>query len=457
MLARGDIRGGTEKIKVTLNTSRTRNDFQPAHVELQLPLELLQKVFLLSVESKSYYQGYYARKLPGNYGHLSGPPEWIAITYVCRYWRLAALGLPELWSSINEAYSISWLRVMIERSAPLPMHIDIYISHINPIARLASLAAAELLASSRIRTLSLSGSPIDVLNVLSRLSNPSPIESLSLKVFDDREPVDLPDALFGRDAPHLRHLTFVSSAYIRAPLWLLSRITHFNIGASISRDVLLDMLNAMPQLEVLHASPPLNQTLVTEAPGQLRRSHAVLPRLSFLSIRDSRLYHFVTLSSYINARPTLRTRLHINLDPRWGITSNIFTDLRALFPHDSAPGMDDGGLRVAQVTGRPASGLFEVWSRTISRSGGASAGAFPAKTRSSCSALHGRVHTPLNPMTLALSSTLRGFAFTFAPPPVSKTSSPRPKFQVPETTIPTCRARCQSRRNGRRCLPRFQR
>src|SRR6266404_2400925 len=50
-----------------------------------------------------------------------------SITYVCCYWRSAALGLYEHWSSFTSGLSISWSRTMIERSAPLPMRIDIRI------------------------------------------------------------------------------------------------------------------------------------------------------------------------------------------------------------------------------------------------------------------------------------------------------------------------------------------
>ena len=41
----------------------------------------------------------------------------------------------------------------------------------------------------------------------------------------------------------------------------------------------------------------------------------------------------------------------------------------ALVPCDSAPGVDDGGLRAAQVTGGPECGSFEVWSRTTQTAG----------------------------------------------------------------------------------------
>ena len=154
-------------------------------------------------------------------------PRWIEITYVCRYWRSAALDLHELWSSITSDLTMTWSRVMIERSSPLPMHINIPIN--VPGMEMCTghyvLPVSELLSTSRIRTLTLSSRPDPILHVLERLCNPSMLESLCLRFPDMGEPVDLPESLYGRDAPYLRRLTFDSDAYIRAPLWLLANIT----------------------------------------------------------------------------------------------------------------------------------------------------------------------------------------------------------------------------------------
>jgi len=94
------------------------------------------------------------------------------------------------------------------------MHIGTYFED-----GLKLLVASELLPSaSRIRTLRLSGEPADVLKVLNRLCSPSPLESLSLWMTGMGEPVDLPETLCDRDAPHLRRLAFGTPACIRAPV-----------------------------------------------------------------------------------------------------------------------------------------------------------------------------------------------------------------------------------------------
>ncbi|KAH9061332.1 hypothetical protein EDB87DRAFT_414563 [Lactarius vividus] len=149
---------------------------------------------------------------PLTYLSSPGRPPWIAITYVCGYWRSAALGLLELWSSITPDLSASWSRAMMERSTPLLMRIDISIGA-SCRDGLGLLAASELLTTtSRIRTLRLSGSPNDIINVLGRLRSPSPLESLSLRLIaHNGQSVNLPKAFFwpkGSEPslPHIRKL-----------------------------------------------------------------------------------------------------------------------------------------------------------------------------------------------------------------------------------------------------------
>jgi hypothetical protein len=266
-------------------------------------------------------------------------------------------------------FSFSWLQAMIERSFPLPMRINIRISF-DPVARDKSLAASALLSASRIRTLNISGRSIDVLTFLKRLCSPSPLESLSLHVFYARGHVDLPEALFNRNAPHLHSLTLESSACLRAPLWLLSGITHFTVRGGVSLHDLLNTLKAMPQLEMLHIARD------TLAESDQAPPHVVLPRLSRLSIRERYLRRLVLISSHIDAPPTLRKHLHMTLNSPWEHDINIFPAVQALFPQDSGPGVEDGGLRVAQVTGGPTRGSFDVWSRAFSESASANGAAF---------------------------------------------------------------------------------
>ncbi|KAN0140537.1 hypothetical protein V8E53_001746 [Lactarius tabidus] len=357
MLALGET-ASTCSQEVTLESDI--NASLPSHVTPQLPLELLQRTFLAIVD---LYYGEGIRSW--------GRPSWINITHVCRYWRSAALDLRELWSRITPDVPIVWLQAMIERSSPLPMTI---ITHINDAPLPAepqgvnSLAASELLSTSepRIRTLSLVGRNAAVLKFVNRLCRPSIVESLSLTLISFGDPVDLPESLYGGDAPHLRSLTFTSVPYIRAPLWLLANITHFTNNICVSLDRLLETLEAMPQLEVLCVAriferPDSRDLYLDQDLPLLPRTK--LPRLSLLSIRDNIPSSFLILSSWIDGPPTLRR--HFCWQDDFDLLSKVIWSLRTLLPFipsDSTLGANDGGLPIVQVCGH----AFELWSRTYS-------------------------------------------------------------------------------------------
>ena len=59
--------------------------------------------------------------------------------------------------------------------------------------------------------------------------------------------------------------------------------------------------------------------------------------------------------------------------------TDTFPAAQSLIPHDTAPGVNNGGLRVAKVTGGPMRGSFDVWSRTSSENASADAAAFAHK------------------------------------------------------------------------------
>jgi hypothetical protein len=340
------------------------------HVTPQLPLELLQRTFLALVDL------YYGKPLSS-----WGSPSWINITHVCRYWRSAALDLRELWSRITPDVPIRWLQAMIERSAPLPMTIINIINDTpTPLEPqgVKSLPASELLSTSasRIRSLSLVGRNADVLNALNRLCRPSPVESLILVLVSFGDPVNLPESLFGGDAPHLRRLDFTSVPHICVPLWLLANITHFTNNVFVSLDRLLETLDAMPQLEVLCIARTYNRLdsrdldLDQHLPLLPRTK---LPRLSLLSIRDNIPSSFLLLSSWIDGPPTLRRNFYCQDDFRL-LTKGFwsFRTLLPFIPSDSTPGANDGGLPIVQICGHQ-SDSYETWSRTYSESASAAA------------------------------------------------------------------------------------
>ncbi|KAI9432479.1 hypothetical protein H4582DRAFT_2102290 [Lactarius indigo] len=370
MLAGGDAVGmvGMSGPKITLDTSLRRNASPPApsHSEstIQLPLELLQKIFLFLADLCLPPRGFSPFPYPSQ-------PIWIAITYVCRYWREAALGLYKLWSSITPGLSISWTRAMIERSAQLPMRIDMRIRPCFADGIESSAASELLLISPRIRSLRLSGYRADVLSILDHLSSPSPLEALDLWVMAyASDYVDLPVALFGGKTPHFRHLKFETTARVRAPPWLLAGITHFTTSAVFSLHEFLGVLQLMQQLEVLRLVTIFGPWRVTGPPEQVPLLRVALPRLSLLFFRGNNPSDFVVLSSRIDAPPTVRRHLSWKVEAvsSWGQWNTMFAATQAFIPGDSALGTSDGGLRVAHVVGGYERGSFEMWSRTYSES-----------------------------------------------------------------------------------------
>jgi hypothetical protein len=266
---------------------------------------------------------------------------------------------------------------MVKRSAPLPMTIIIIVNDVRvPVQPYGvnSLAALELLSTSepRIRTLGLQGRPADVLNVLNRLCRPSPLGLLRLSLLNRGGPVDIPESLYGGDAPHLRRLTIDSDACIRMPLWLLSNITHFTNNRCVSLDHLLEALQAMPQLEVLCIVRLWDCPDSADLDNLPRLPRTKLPRLSLLSICDRIPNSFLILSSWIDGPPTLRR--HFFWEDDFYLMNRVTWSLRTLLPFipsDSTAGANDGSLPIAQICGyksmsRPES--FETWSRTYSES-----------------------------------------------------------------------------------------
>jgi hypothetical protein len=262
---------------------------------------------------------------------------------------------------------------MMERSAPLPVRVDIRISTLSTDG-LHPLAASELLfAASRIRALRLVGLRADILPVLDRLRSPSPLEALTLSIYDSGPPVELPETLFGNKAPHLRRLTFAADTCIRAPLWLLKSITDFTTGADIALPELLDALRAMPQLQVLRVQHcravwDEDNTATTAGSGLAAPRPVPLPHLQLVAFRDTTPRRFVLLAPHIDAPPTVRRHLFWRAwaVPSWERWEGLLRAMRALVPRDSVPGADDGGLRAARLVGGPARGAFSAWTRSAS-------------------------------------------------------------------------------------------
>jgi F-box-like len=205
----------------------------------QLPVEILQKIFTCFAEPRS----------PGRDPFLQVYPEWITITYVCRHWRAVALNHHSLWGSITPNLSIAWLKVLMARSEPAEVDVELRVR--QGTDRLICLCVDEAIAllsnCTRLRSLRLVGPRRDVCAVLDALRIATPVHSLSLSLWEPGPPVVLSENLFGGQAP-IRHINFSANRCIVPPLWLLRGVTHFTSCEQIALLDLLDALRHMPAL-----------------------------------------------------------------------------------------------------------------------------------------------------------------------------------------------------------------
>ncbi|KAI9434423.1 hypothetical protein H4582DRAFT_1793573, partial [Lactarius indigo] len=80
---------------------------------VELPTELLRDIFLLLC----------VEDLPLSYKYQKDSLQWISITYVCRRWRVVALGFQRLWSAVTPDLSPKWVLEFLKRSSQRPLRV----------------------------------------------------------------------------------------------------------------------------------------------------------------------------------------------------------------------------------------------------------------------------------------------------------------------------------------------
>ncbi|KDQ61419.1 hypothetical protein JAAARDRAFT_190193 [Jaapia argillacea MUCL 33604] len=152
----------------------------------RLPSEVLANIFVQ-----------YAKQRDLSLEYAFGRPAvwWIAITYVCRYWREVAVATPSLWCSLP-FHRPKWVPEMITRSkmAPLEVNVTSQFSRLMPQIRMA------LEHMSRIRDLVLELKPSDLRTL--PLSSPAPLlSSLRICVWITRDAFLIPKDAFSLVTP----------------------------------------------------------------------------------------------------------------------------------------------------------------------------------------------------------------------------------------------------------------
>ena len=335
-------------------TSPSRRD-TPA-IASTLPVELLQMIFSYYTEFKDCYAGVYRTC-----------PAWIAVTHVCRRWRAAALDYSSLWTSIStDTLGKGWIKAFMERSDPSLIDVTLGISRL-PSGKWAGLSVDDFFAlfagCTRLRSFHIFGEISIVCKLLDTLHTATHIRSLSLHIVGQR-PVELPDNLFGGQAP-IREVCFIAAtSYIDAPHWLLRGITHLTSNQQIPLQNLLDTLAQMPVLHSFTLERCVLSWRGTDAPRDVRIR---MPNLMYFTVdvdAGSPII-FALLNRRLSLPDGAKRRLHSHQNVDSYASKPWSPSILAIPPSLREVIQAAKGLQNVQLSGGPLVGSFRLWTGDV--------------------------------------------------------------------------------------------
>ncbi|KAI0301533.1 hypothetical protein B0F90DRAFT_1817001 [Multifurca ochricompacta] len=309
-----------------------------------LPVEILQRIFIYCAQPRSRDQPPF----------LQVYPEWIPITYVCRYWRAVSLNHHSLWGSITPNLSPAWIKIFMERSSPALVDVELRVGQatVKRIFLCVDEAIALLADCTRLRSMALVGPRRDVCAVLDVLRSTTPIRSLTLSLWETGPPIVLPANLFGGRAP-IRHIHFTADRCIVAPRWLLHGVTHFTSGEQIPLLHLLDALSQMPTLTHFTLQHCRADWEDTDAP---REPLIQMPHLTHFVVHADSPRFFVLLNQRLELPKNAKRRLELRTlaVSGWDRWARWFATLPPIIEAAN-------GLQHVYLSGGAKEGTFRTW------------------------------------------------------------------------------------------------
>ena len=178
------------------------------------------------------------------------------LTHVCRGWRELFISRSSLWTRLD-CMLVDKTELYIERSKSSPLEICVGTDNAPNWEEAFILTVPHF---GRLRTLSISGNPAQVLPVLSEhFSRPAPLfHNLRISLVRGQAPV-LPDNLFNGDLSSLRELS-LTGVITPLPWRGLSNLTTFNLCHVPENEILLTQL-----LDFFESSPHLHHILLHDS------------------------------------------------------------------------------------------------------------------------------------------------------------------------------------------------
>jgi len=204
----------------------------------------------------------------------------IRLTHVCRDWREIIMSRPLLWTRLD-CTDVGKTKLYTERSKSCPLEIYLRPGRSTFYREQALILAVQHI--DRLRTLSVSGNPTEVLPALDKhLSRPVPLlNTLNITLVSHQAPI-LPSRLFDEDLSSLRELS-LTGVTMPLPWRDLSSLTTFYLCHISKHEILLtqllDFFESVPRLRHIHLYNSIPSS--SDAPTERVVS---LPRLKDLGI-----------------------------------------------------------------------------------------------------------------------------------------------------------------------------